>query len=67
MVILRYAGELFVGGILGVRWMYRVAAMLPFICMAYVLLVGLADATQVDTDPKVKGLNQRAQIFLIIG
>lgn len=66
MIVLGYPGELIVEGNLGVRWMYWAAAMLPFIYIVYVLLVGLADATQLETDPKVKGLIQRAQIVTVL-
>jgi len=66
MIVLGYPGELIVEGNLGARWMYWAAAMLPFIYIIYELLVGLAGATELETDPKVKGLIRRAQVVTVL-
>jgi len=61
MIILGYPGELIVEGDLGTRWQYWALAMVPFLYIVYELLVGLAGATQLETDPSVKDLIFRAQ------
>jgi bacteriorhodopsin len=61
MIILGYPGELIVEGDLGTRWQYWAFAMVPFLYIVYELLVGLAGATQLETDPGVKDLIFRAQ------
>ena len=61
MIILGYPGELIVEGDLGTRWQYWALAMVPVLYIVYELLVGLAGATQLETDPSVKDLIFRAQ------
>jgi bacteriorhodopsin len=65
MIVLGYPGELIVEGALGTRWMYWVLAMLPFLYIVYELLVGLAAATNNETNDGVKALVKRAQIFTV--
>jgi bacteriorhodopsin len=66
MIIFGYPGELIVEGDLGTRWFYWAAAMVPFLYIVYELLVGLADATQLETEPKVKALILRAQVVTVL-
>jgi bacteriorhodopsin len=66
MIILGYPGELIVEGDLGTRFLYWALAMVPFLYIVYELLVGLADATQLETDPNVKDLIFRAQWVTVV-
>jgi len=66
MIILGYPGELIVEGDLSTRWMYWALAMMPFLYIVYELLVGLAAATQAETDPAVKDLVFRAQWVTVV-
>ncbi len=62
MCILGYPGGNVVEGNLGTREFDWSTAMVPFLYILYELLVGLADATQLETEPKVKDLSLHAQI-----
>jgi hypothetical protein len=53
LIILVYPGELIMDGDLVARWHYRAVAMVPFLYNVYKLLIGLAGATQLETDPSV--------------
>jgi len=66
MICLGYPGELIVEGDLGTRWFYWALAMLPFLYIVYELLVGLAGATNSETDPDVKNLVFRAQWVTVL-
>jgi len=66
MIILGYPGELIVEGDLSQRWMYWMLAMLPFCYIVYELLVGLAAATNSETDPRVRDLVFRAQWVTVV-
>ena len=59
--ILGYPGKIIVEGNLGTREFYWVAAIVPFLQIVYELLVGLADATQLETEPRVKDLTPSAK------
>merc|ERR1711904_263844 len=61
MICIGYPGELIIEGNLGVRWFYWAAAIVPFLYVVYEMLVGLAAATQAESDPTVKSLIFRAQ------
>ena len=64
MIVLGYPGELIIEGDLGTRWMYWSAAMIPFLYIVYQLLIGLQEATNKESDPKVKNLlNLACQVF----
>merc|ERR1712107_876168 len=65
MIVLGYPGELIVEGDLSERWMCWFLSMLPFIYIVYELLVGLAAATNSETDPKIKELVSRAQLVTV--
>jgi len=66
MIVLGYPGELIVDGDLSVRWQYWAFAMVPFLYIVYELLVGLAGATALETDPAVKELIFRAQWVTVL-
>jgi len=65
MICVGYPGELIVEGDLGVRWLYWFLAILPFLYVVYELLVGMATATNAESDPTVKMLIQRAQYWTV--
>merc|ERR1712023_433349 len=58
--------ELVVEGNLGVRWFFWAAAIVPFLYVVYELLVGMADATNEESDAVVKSLIQRAQYWTVV-
>jgi len=66
MIVSGYYGELVVTGDLGPRWKCWGLSMLFFLYIVYELLVGLAAATNSETDPVVKGKIQTAQIMTVI-
>jgi len=67
MIILGYPGELIIDEAgLGTRWMYWAAAMCPFLYVVYELLVGLAGATNSETNDKIKALIFRAQWVTVL-
>merc|ERR1711924_532105 len=62
MICVGYPGELVVEGNLGVRWVYWALALCPFLNVVYELLVGMAAATNSESDPMIKSMIQRAQL-----
>merc|ERR1712193_255758 len=55
MIILGYPGELVLDEEpIGTRWGYWAAAMVPFCYVVYTLIVGLAEATEAETDGAIK-------------
>jgi len=66
MIILGYPGELIVEGELYMRFIYWVAAMLPFCFIVYELLVGLAEANNMESNDNVKGLIFQAQWVTVV-
>jgi len=67
MIILGYPGELVTSADnLGTRWLWWVAAMVPFIYIVYTLLIGLGEATNSESDPHVRGLVKRVQWWTVI-
>jgi len=66
MICIGYPGELVVGGDLSVRWLYWFLAILPFLYVVYELLVGMATATNAESDPVTKSLVQRAQYWTVV-
>jgi len=66
MIVLGYPGELIVQGDLATRWQFWFFAMCPFLYIVQTLLVGLADATNAETDVGIKSLIQRAQVVTVI-
>jgi len=66
MICIGYPGELVVEGNLGVRWFFWAAALVPFLYVVYELLVGMAAATNSETDPVVKQMIQRSQYWTVV-
>merc|ERR1719221_775508 len=66
MIVSGYYGELVVTGDLTPRWMCWFASMAFFLYIVYELLVGLAAATNSETDPVIRGKIQTAQIMTVI-
>jgi len=65
MIILGYPGEIVLDS-LGTRWFWWTAAMIPFVYIVYTLLVGLAEATNSESDPNVRSLIRYAQLATVI-
>merc|ERR1712238_206834 len=60
MIILGYPGELVLDeSNLTIRWVYCAAAMAPFLYIVKTLLTGLAEATDSEEDPAIRGLVKR--------
>merc|ERR1711982_203748 len=67
MIVLGYPGELIVeGDNLIYRWLCWFLALIPFAYIVYELLVGLAEATNSESDETVRGLIKNAQIWTVI-
>jgi len=67
MIVLGYPGELILDeSKLGGRWLWWMAAMVPFLYIVYTLLIGLSAATQSESDPKVRDLVKLAQVATVI-
>ena len=66
MIAVGYPGELIVTGDLSTRWMCWFFSMMCFMFIVYTLLVGLSDATNAETDPKIAGLIKNAQVVTVI-
>merc|ERR1712070_206340 len=66
MICVGYPGELVVEGNLGVRWVYWALALCPFLNVVYELLVGMASATNSESDPMIKSMIQRAQYWTVV-
>jgi len=66
MIISGYYGELTVSGDLSVRWQCWGLSMLFFLYIVHELLVGLAEATESEADPVVRGKIVVAQWMTVI-
>jgi len=66
MIASGYYGELVVTGDLTPRWMCWFLSMIFFLYIVYELLVGLAAATNSETDPTIKDKIQVAQVSTVI-
>merc|ERR1712178_22291 len=66
MICIGYPGELVVEGNLGARWFFWAAALVPFLYVVYELLVGMAAATNSESDPVVKQMIQRSQYWTVV-
>ena len=66
MIILGYPSVLIVEGNLSTRWLFWAAAIVPFLYIVYTLLIGLADATNAETDVGIKSLISRAKLVTVI-
>merc|ERR1719446_277537 len=66
MIVSGYYGELVVTGDLTPRWICWFISMLFFLYIVYELLVGLAAATNSESDPVVAGKIKTAQIMTVV-
>jgi len=66
MICNGYPGELIVEGDLSVRWFFWAFSLCPFTYVVYELLVGMAGATNAESDPMVKSLVQRSQYWTVV-
>jgi len=66
MIISGYKGELIIEGNLDTRWQFWTLSMIPFLFIVYTLLVGLADATNAETDEGIKAMISRAQVVTVL-
>jgi len=66
MIVSGYYGELVVSGDLTPRWVCWFVSMCFFLYIVYELLVGLAAATNSESDPVIKGKIRTAQIMTVI-
>merc|ERR1719157_287914 len=66
MIASGYYGELVVTGDLTPRWMCWFLSMIFFLYIVYELLVGLADATNKETDKALKAKIGNAQVMTVI-
>jgi len=66
MIVSGYYGELTVHGDLTNRWVCWFLSMTFFLYIVFELLVGLATATNMETDPVVKGKIKAAQLMTVI-
>merc|ERR1712185_388704 len=66
MIVSGYYGELVVTGDLTPRWKCWGLSMLFFLYIVYELLVGLAAATNSESDPAIAGKIRTAQVMTVI-
>merc|ERR1711985_175397 len=66
MIVSGYYGELVITGDLTPRWMCWFISMMFFLYIVYELLVGLSEATNMESDPVIKGKIQTAQVMTVI-
>merc|ERR1712018_356769 len=66
MIVSGYYGELVITGDLTPRWMCWCLSMCFFLYIVYELLVGLAAATNSESDPVIRGKIQLAQVMTVI-
>jgi bacteriorhodopsin len=64
MILVGYPGELLKAG--AGRWGFWALAMLPFLYIVQTLLVGLADATNSESDPAIAAKVKMAQVWTVI-
>merc|ERR1739845_324793 len=66
MIASGYYGELTVTGDLTPRWICWFLSMCFFLYIVYELLVGLAEATELETDETIKGKIKLAQVMTVV-
>merc|ERR1712157_488549 len=66
MIVSGYYGELVVTGDLTPRWVCWFVSMCFFLYIVYELLVGLAAATESESDPVIAGKIKTAQVMTVI-
>jgi len=63
MIASGYRGELVIVGDLSTRWMHWMVSMCFFLYIVYTLLIGLADATNSESDPEIRRMIGNAQVW----
>jgi len=67
MIIIGYPGELLRSDDnINSRWLWWLGAMVPFAYIVQTLLVGLKEATEAETDPRVRGLIKMTQLWTVL-
>jgi len=67
MIILGYPGELILEQTrLNTRWIFWGLAMLPFLFIVYVLIIGLRKATNAEANPEIRSKLLTAQILTVV-
>jgi len=66
MIVSGYYGELVITGDLTPRWVCWGVSMVFFLYIVYELLLGLGSATNLESDPVVKGKIKLAQVMTVI-
>lgn len=67
MIILGYPGELILEqSQLNTRWIFWGLAMLPFLFIVYVLIIGLRKATNAEANPEIRSKLLTAQILTVV-
>jgi len=66
MILSGYKGELILNGDLTPRWISWGVSMMFFMYIVFTLLVGLAEATNQEEDPKTRDLIKSAQVWTVI-
>merc|ERR1712072_990123 len=66
MIVSGYKGELVISGDLSVRWIHWFISMIFFSYVVYTLLIGLADATNSEADPRVKNMLKNTQVVTCV-
>merc|ERR1712146_105110 len=66
MIVSGYRGELVIQGDLTTRWTHWFVSMCFFSYVVYTLLIGLADATNAEPDPRVKNMLKNAQVVTCV-
>jgi len=66
MIVSGYRGELVIQGDLTTRWVHWFVSMTFFSYVVYTLLIGLADATNAEPDPKVKNMLKNTQVVTCV-
>merc|ERR1712100_722455 len=66
MIVSGYKGELILSGDLSPRWASWCLSMCFFLYIVYSLMIGMADATNSESDPVVKGQIRNAQLWTVV-
>jgi len=66
MIVSGYKGELVLTGNLAPRWTSWCISMCFFLYIVYTLMVGLAEATNAESDPAVKTMISNAQVWTCV-
>merc|ERR1711977_434731 len=66
MIVSGYKGELILSGDLSPRWASWCLSMCFFLYIVYTLMIGMADATNSESDPVVKGQIRNAQLWTVV-